>query len=126
MTNSLLIGSTITDLLTSNIKSLKDKVYPIVAEQGTTYPFVVYKRVSDLSNGCKDGFYEDTVNFEIAVVSTGYAEGINIAQKVRNILERKRIRTDLMELTETHITNAYEEFTDNVYVQKINFITKIN
>lgn len=129
MTNSLLIGEVINKLLTDS-EDLKDiignRVFPIVASEGAQYPFIVYRRIGLSSSGCKDGYYEDTVNFTITIISETYFEGINIAQLVRKTLERQRITTETLTMTDCHITGVEEEYQSNAYIQTINFITTIN
>lgn len=129
MTNSLLIGQVINDLLTSDdeLKSkIGDKVFPIVASEGATFPFIVYKRNGLISNGCKDGYYEDTVNFTITILSERYFEGIDIAQSVRRILERQRITTNTLRMNDTKITGVNEEYQGGTYIQTINLTTNID
>lgn len=129
MTNSLLIGEVINDLLTNDAElsdKIGNKVYPIVASEGATFPFIVYRRVGMSSKGCKDGYYEDTVNFSVTILSETYFEGIYIAQSVRRILERQRIATDTLRMNDTRITSVNEEYQNNTYIQTINFITNID
>lgn len=124
MTNSLLIGETLTNLLLSddNLSPLiGNRIYPLVAPEGTNFPFIIYKRESLRSNGCKDGYYEDTVQFSITIVCTRYAESVEIAQKVRKTLERSNIA----DMYDVHITSATEEYVEDSYVQTLNFITEI-
>ena len=129
MIKSFLIGEVINELLTSN-EELKEilgiKVYPLVASEGSTFPFIVYKRLGVSSNGTKDGYHEDTVEFQITILSETYSQSIDIAQLVRGILERETIKTDTLELTDCHVMSASEEYQDNTYIQQINFITKVN
>lgn len=120
MINSLGIGKVIYGLL-------KDfTTYPLVADNNAKYPFLVYKRSNVISSGSKDGSnYEDTVDIGITIVTQKYAEGIEIANQVRQILERQKINAEDMVLNDTYLVSASESFTDNVYVQNLNFKTTI-
>lgn len=119
MINSLGIGKVIYDLL-------KDfTTYPLVADNNAKYPFLVYKRSNVISSGCKDGSYEDTVDISITIVTQTYSEGIDIANQVRQILERQVINADDLTLNDTYLISASESFTDNVFVQNLNFRTTI-
>ena len=119
MIDSLGIGKVIYTLLGDF------KTYPLVADNNTKYPFIVYKRNNVISSTCKDGSYEDTVDIGITIVTMKYAEGIEIANKVREILQRQVIKIDDMILNDTYLISANESFTDNVFVQNLNFRTTI-
>lgn len=129
MTNSFLIGSVLNALITNNEeikKHIDNRCYPLVAAEGTQYPFIVYHRLNSFSNGCKDGYYEDSVDFSITILATTYSQSITIAQLVRGILERQKIHTELLDMYDTHVTGISEEFSSDTYIQIINFKTKIN
>lgn len=119
MIDSLGIGKVIYTLLGDF------KTYPLVADNNAKYPFIVYKRNNVISSTCKDGSYEDTVDIGITIVTMKYAEGIEIADKVREILQRQVIKIDDMILNDTYLISANESFTDNVFVQNLNFRTTI-
>lgn len=119
MINSLSVGKAIYNLL-------KDyTTYPLVADNNAKYPFIVYKRSNLISNGCKDGYYEDMVDIAITIVTQKYAEGIDMANSVRQILEKQKIETEICTLHNTYLCSATESFTDNVYVQNLVFRTNI-
>lgn len=59
-------------------------------EKETTFPFIVYKRSNVIPDYTKDFHFKDNVIIDIICVSTNYAESIEIAGIVRNILEDKR------------------------------------
>ena len=66
MDNSLLIGKYIYKLLTEDDSLARivtpKKVFPLVANADTTYPFVVYSRIGLNVEYCKDGLVENTVD----------------------------------------------------------------
>ena len=90
MTNSLLIGKLIYSKLNQELQTTN--IYPIVAENGTTYPYIVYKR-TDLSNTTfsKDGICEDSCGYSITIISDKYAEGVELANEVRRIMEKPKL-----------------------------------
>ena len=128
MINSFKIGTAIHSLLSQGLEDtdINQKIYPLVAAEGTDFPFIVYKRNNLMSNNSKDGIFEDSVNFEISIITETYSEGIAIAQKVRQTLEKETINTDDFTLNDTKIVSSTEQYLDNVFVQKITFNTKIN
>lgn len=120
MINTLQIGGYLYSKL-SNIA----KTYPIVAEDGTKYPFIVYQRVGLYSNDCKDGIYEDTATYQVVVVSDNYSKSIELAQQVRNSIE---IYRDVYQKMDIHsvLVNAEEDYNNNAFVQKMQFQIKVN
>ena len=75
MIDSLNIGKYIYSVL----KETDVEVYPLVADNDAKFPFIVYKRNNLVSNGCKDGYYEDVVSYEVVIVTDTYYKGIEIA-----------------------------------------------
>lgn len=126
MVNSILIGKTIYKLLNSS-EELKqyvgEKIFPLVADNDVTFPFIVYFRDGIFSNGCKDGYYEDTVNFSIVTVSNSYIESIEIANIIRKIFEKRRLTE---EISYCVLDNIDEDFIENSYVQSLRFSCKMN
>ena len=94
MDNSLLIGKYIYRVLSED-EVLSDrvtsrKIFPLVANADTTYPFIVYSRTDLTVEYCKDGVVGNTVDFQIIVVSDNYVESLEVANQIRSILEMKR------------------------------------
>ena len=130
MTNSILIGKVIYSKLISNqliADIVNDRVFPVIAEQTTTFPFIIYYRVS-ISNNLynKDGSVEDTVVFSITVVSTNYNESAELANEIRKIFDKKQITNDIMRITDSRLIEIDESYEDNSYVQKLTFSCTVN
>lgn len=129
MTNSLMIGKVIYQKLSESTKLtelLGNSIYPIIADNDAKFPFIVYKRISIISIGTKDGFGEDEVTYEVTVVSDKYPASIEIANEVRKVLEKQKIQTDLMTLYNNKINGVTEEYDSNVYIQRLTFNCRIN
>lgn len=125
MVNSILIGKTISKLLLESKeikKYVNNKIYPLVADNKVTYPFIIYYRNNISSSGCKDGYYEDTVTFSIITVSNSYIDSIEIANLVREIFEKRRLTE---EITDCMLESIDEDFIENAYVQTLNFYCKM-
>jgi len=130
MTNSILIGKVIYSKLISNqliADIVNDRVFPVIAEQTTTFPFIIYYRVS-ISNNLynKDGSVEDTVVYSITVVSTNYNESAELANEIRKIFDKKQITNDIMRITDSRLIEIDESYEDNSYVQKLTFSCTVN
>ena len=127
MVNSILIGKLIYNLL-SNDEALKgmvkNRIYPLIAEQETKLPFVIYYRTNIISNGSKDGYTEDSITFNITTVSADYKGSLDIANRLRQIIEKRKIETTDLTLYNVRLISIDESYEDNAYVQKLEFECK--
>ena len=124
MINTLNIGKYIYTTLQQS-EDITCKVYPLVADNDAKYPFIIYKRVNLLSSDVKDGIIQDDVTIEIVVVSDKYSVGVDIATKVRELLEKEHVTFQEMEIDDCKIVLATEEF-NNAFVQGMQFNFKVN
>jgi len=60
----------------SALKFTNVDVYPLIADNDAKFPFIIYKRNSMVSSGCKDGYYEDEVSFEVNIITDTYFKGV--------------------------------------------------
>lgn len=131
MIDTLNIGSFIYDTIKAD-KQLTDtlgistNVFPIVAEDGTDYPFVTYKRTGLVSNNCKDGYYEDIVRVEIKAICATYIQSVQVINRIRELFECQHIEYENMTIEDTSIENASENYEYNAFTQTINLVFKIN
>lgn len=131
MIDTLNIGSFIYDTIKAD-KQLTDtlristNVFPIVAEDGTDYPFVTYRRTGLVSNNCKDGYYEDIVRVEIKAICATYIQSVQIISRIRELFECQHIEYENMTIEDTSIENASENYEYNAFTQTINLVFKIN
>lgn len=123
--DSLKVGKVIFSLLNGNsdlTAFVNNKIYPIIVEKETTFPFIVYKRNNVIPDYTKDFHFKDNVIIDIICVSTNYAESIEIAGIVRNILEDKRYD----DIQSIKLESADEDYIDDAYVQTLSFNLTIN
>ena len=117
LNNFLLNDETVTNLIGS-------KIFPIVADQGTTYPFVCYKRTNlELSNS-KDRFNtRETAYITFIVATRNYRESVDIAKALKHCFYEKRAELDGIKINEIELTSASEDYvTDSdAFVQYLNF-----
>ena len=112
------IGSEIRNVILSSteVKNAVDtKVFPLIANAGTTFPFVVYRRSSYSPQSDKDVLSE-SVYMEIAIICTNYEQSVSIANDVADVL--LAYESDTIE--QIKVTNISEEFISNSFVQKVN------
>ena len=108
--SSLQIGKAIYTILAKNNIS---KVFPLVADEGTTFPFIVYKRSGlELAN-TKDVYnFSELATLDIIVAANTYEESIS--------------RGTYADITIEEITldDADEDYLEDTFIQKLTF--KIN
>lgn len=125
MVNSILIGKTIYQLLTNSdeLKSyVGNKIYPLIADDGVTFPFVIFYRNYIHNLECKDGFFEDEVSFSITAVSNSYIESLELANIIRKIFEKKNL-TDT--IYNCRVDDVEEDYQNNAYIQQLDFTCKV-
>lgn len=103
-------------------KLVDKKIYPIVAEESVTYPFIIFTKESASGVYSKDLLMYDTVTVSVAIAAVNYFQTVNIAERVRQILENYRD-------TYFHnilLDNVTEDFVEDTYIQQLQFSAKIN
>lgn len=112
------IGSEIRNVILSSSavkNAVETKVFPLIANAGTTFPFIVYRRSSYSPISNKDVLNE-SVYIEIAIICNNYEQSVSIANDVADAL--LQYESDTIE--EIKVTNISEEFISNSFVQKVN------
>lgn len=94
-----------------------NKIYPVIANEDTTFPFITFNRDSVYTEYCKDGRVLDNVTISFNIASTSYEESVEIAEEVRNAIECKRIDNINM----IRLTSVSEDFVENTYIQQLQF-----
>lgn len=105
-------------LIYSNIGDLVDThCYPLIADQSTEYPFIIYRSSSTAPNASKDGIYEWEHSVEISIVDEEYDTCCNILESVCN---RLLAMEDNAPISEVVIDSISEDFIENAYVKNVN------
>lgn len=99
-----------------------DKIYPLVAEESVSYPFVIFTKESLEGNYNKDLLLYDSATISVVVAAANYFETVQIAERIRAILENYRDGYFLSIL----LDNVTEEFIEDAYIQQLQFSAKIN
>lgn len=122
MKNSILLGKYIYNFLNES-QELKDynvSVYPLIADEDVSYPFVVYSKTNIVPSYIKDGVVQDTVNITIHCVSDNYVESLEIANIIRKIFELRRYQDEQIYISYIAISDISESFEEDAYIQTIN------
>ena len=114
------IGKQIIELLTKDeelTKLVGKKIFPLVANADTTFPFVVYKRAGFQPALNKD--YEgEKITVDFVICSTKYEESLKIANKIYQGLVH--VETDIID--DSVAINLYEDYISDTYCQFITII----
>ena len=116
MKNTLRIGDAIYTIL----KEFKN-VYPVKADEGTTFPFIIYRRVSGDNKSSKDGIYSSIANIEVNLVAQSYEESIELAEKVLQKLEAARGPIAGLDIWSIRMIDSNESWIENSFIQCLKF-----
>ena len=123
-TTSLLLGKYIYRILSEDETIsgyVGKKIFPIVVESGTQYPYIVFTRTSINTNFSKDGIIKDIVNVEINCVTDKYLEGCVIANAVRNLLDCSWYKSEELFISQIRLSNVVEAYQNDDYIQTLTF-----
>lgn len=112
------------DELTDLVKPENIKIMVLAP---TTFPFISIKRSALETNYVKEMAIEDQCTIEIAVISDEYSVGMEIAEKVREILDYKVYKNseENVFISEIRFFDCIEDTIDDVFVQNLQFQIKI-
>lgn len=112
--DSLNIGKAIYTILQNSI-DIDKKIYPLIADEGTTFPFIIYKRTGLTPESTKDNTNEN-VSVEINIASSNYSESIDLAIKVRKALEHKKGTYSDIAIEDIVIDDATEDYIEDTFI----------
>lgn len=125
MGKSLLVGKLIYNALISDADvstAVGTNVFPLVAENNTQFPFIVYSKTNAYATiATKDGYLEDTITFSITVVSDKYFESCDIAQDVRDLFENCIISNSDLKIYNIRMTSVTESYNSDAFTQELQF-----
>ena len=119
MMDSLNIGKAIYTILQTSI-DIDKKIYPLIADEGTTFPFIIYNRTGLTPESTKDNTNEN-VSVEINIASSNYSESIDLAIKVRKALEHKKGTYSDIAIEDIVIDDATEDYIEDTFIQTLTF-----
>ena len=118
--SSLQVGRAIYSLLTNY------NAYPLVADEGATYPFIIYRRIALQPADTKDRYnYSELATMEVVVASDKYNESIEVAESVKSIMEKARGNFEDIRIGDIKLIGANESYIDNAFIQKLTFNIEI-
>lgn len=121
---SIQIGKAVKAVLSASsalVAKVGTKIFPIVSKEGTTYPFVVYRRNGIDTTYTKDGRAGEVVNMDIVVAASTYIDSVEVADLVRDAIDGKAFTYHSMTVKGVQMVAADEDFIEDVYTQTLNF-----
>lgn len=92
--------------------------YPLVAENTTKFPFIIYRTTQSRPENTKDGIYDWIFNIQVNVVSDKYDTVCDLcSDAVDKLLE-------LEEVLDINIESVSEDYIEDAYVKEIQIIIK--
>mgnify|MGYP003302482967 CR=1 FL=1 len=89
---NLQVGKAIFSILSNDadlVEKVENKIYPLIADVNTTFPFIVYRRNGIEPLNSKDRFTINTTTYiSIVVASDKYDESIEIAERIIKALSK--------------------------------------
>ena len=104
------------------------RIYPELAEEGASAPYVVYSVVSNTPSDTKDGTPIDEAQLEVFSVGSTYAAANDLADKVRAALDRKsQIVVGTVTVQSIQYTNEVVEVSEkrDLYISVQDYTTRI-
>ena len=86
-----------------------DRVFPVVAETSTEFPFIIYRRVSTEIGKTKD--YTCASEYDVSIVSDSYGSAMDIANTAFSLLHY-RINDGLF----STVLNIEEDYIDGFII----------
>jgi hypothetical protein len=120
-------GAAVYDILVSDAGVsgiVGNRIFPLVAKNATTFPFIAYRRSSVSTGNTKDGPYRYGVVIDVACVGNDYKQGVDMADAVMNALQDKRFAR--YDIDSVRLGNASEDYPDDAFVQTLEFLISIN
>lgn len=121
---SLQIGKAIYHILSNNtdvVDKVQNKIYPLIADVDTTFPFIIYKRTGIVPADSKDKFiYSEDVYVNVVIASDKYNESIEIADLVRQALQKGSYDG----IKDIAFTDADEDYLEDTFIQNLTFKIK--
>ena len=113
---SLQIGKAIYHILSNDtdvVDRVQNKIYPLIADVDTTFPFIIYKRTGITPADSKDRFiYSEDVYVDIVIASDKYNESIEIADLVRTAL----LKGGYDGIKDIDLTDADEDYIEDTFI----------
>lgn len=94
-----------------------NNIFPLIANEDVKFPFIVFSKTSMSPKYAKMYVAGDSVNVSVAICDTTYTKTVDIAERVRLLLEQHKDEY----FSEILMTGCSEYFQDDAYIQRLEF-----
>lgn len=95
----------------------KVKLFPLILPEDTVLPAVIYQRGFDNDPTTKDGQVISRSIFDFTIITLKYDEGVEIAQRISDVLDNKRTGT----IIGMKLASGAENYTEGAFIQNLTF-----
>lgn len=96
------------------------KCYPIIADKGSEYPFMIYRRSGLSTDFSKDRCIYDTVTVELVIASVEYDESVRLVQSVKERLTGRYFNKEYgIAVANMKVIGASEGWNNDAYIQRL-------
>lgn len=108
-------------------RQVGSRIFPLVSDKGTSFPFIVYRRDGLTPSSNKDKLVYDTqVRMSFIVASSDYRQGLGICSKVIDVLQSSHGRTiGGLEITDLELQDTSEEYREDTFLQLLSITVNI-
>ena len=108
-------------------RQVGSKVFPLVADKGTNFPFIVYRRDGLTPSTNKDKLvFDSQVRMSFIVASSDYRQGLGICSKVVDVLLASQGKTiGGLEITDLELLDSSEEYREDTFLELLSITVNI-
>jgi hypothetical protein len=97
---------------------IEGRLYPVIAENGSELPFVVYNREFLNATYNKEGIVEDAVGINLTAVAADYERSVKIADCIRDVLDEFKYDW----VYDCRLTGSSESYDDSLgFLQHLSY-----
>lgn len=126
----LQIGKAIFQILNSNsglTASVGTNIFPLIATQDVTFPFIIYKRTAFVPSYTKDKYsVTDSVSIQIVIASEKYSESCEIADLINTQIVGISGYFSGLFIDNIQLTDADEDYQQDTYIQTLTYQINLN
>lgn len=106
--------------LRTKLLGITTNVFPVVAPENTKGDVIVYRRTNLERSQSHIGYYQDTVYYDIVIISDSYDRSAEIGERVDDALSGNFADEDGKRFV-SNISGGYEDYQDGKYYNVITF-----
>ena len=121
------VGNDVRDILLQDsaiTQMVGENIYPVIAPEGTTDPFILYQRDKYKKSYTKMGVYEEECHLLITIVGDNYDVAVYLAYLVDTALQGTHSNPETGCNLMLELYDSTEGFDDNKYFESLTYSIK--